>query len=410
LTPDSLLAGAGVTPAEAALFNVVHYGICVPPEDLPLRAASPDYSLAGPVTIEQCRSALAGCLARGWLQVIDDDALRRIAAEIREAGLLGPVYGMPPDGSVDFTSAGAAVWHRLLSVLWPGRERLPFAFTDVVRCRTAHYFPSRAAALAGIEEIRQQREKVEVTGPTPIGPWRVRWWLRFPEGYRVDVQWRSHWEGCCGDGEGWFLPRSPLWRTEPDRRQQVLDRHGVGLSEWLVLTEVASGHFNSLARLPGQVAYFAMRDFGIAATEEDCRAALDSCLMKGWLRVIGQDAVAEIEALLRADQAVAPLPEEMVPGLEEVDFTLSGATLRRAVTEEFLGPGWADDLDVRRELDREEHRYSETNQDTLSVLQEAEQVVASRVVPIGPWCVWWWEQFSSGYRLEMEIRGRGPVS
>ena len=28
-----------------------------------------------------------------------------------------------------------------------------------------------------------------------------------------------------------------------------------------------------------------------------------------------------------------------------------------------------------------------------------------RVVPIGPWCVYWWEQFPAGFRMELEISG-----
>jgi hypothetical protein len=28
---------------------------------------------------------------------------------------------------------------------------------------------------------------------------------------------------------------------------------------------------------------------------------------------------------------------------------------------------------------------------------------ARRVGPIGPWCVCWWERFSAGFRLELEL-------
>jgi hypothetical protein len=411
LTADrSNFAGAGVTPAEAALFSVVHYGLCVPPEDLARRAASPDYSLCGRLPVEECRSALAGCLAKDWLQVIDETALRRIAAELHEENLLGPIYHMPWVGGVDFTHAGAAMWQRLQAVLREGRPRWPFAYTDVVRCRVARYFPSRAAALAEIEKEREQEDQVEVAGPVAIGPWRVRWWQRFAEGYRVDVQWRARWEGRCGEGQGWFRHRSPRWRTERDRRREVLDHHGVRLAEWLVLTEVASGGCNYPSGLPAKSAQFAVRDFGVPVTEEQCREAMDACLAKGWLRVIDRQGLVEIDDLLRQAPAAAPLASGMVPCLGEVDFTPGGATLHRAVSEEFLGPAWAEGLCVRRELDREEHRYGETEQDILSALGECqdrgEQVVSCRVVPIGPWCVYWWRRFPRGYRLELEVRQR----
>ena len=35
-------------------------------------------------------------------------------------------------------------------------------------------------------------------------------------------------------------------------------------------------------------------------------------------------------------------------------------------------------------------------------------VRASQVVPIGPWCVYWWERFPSGYRLELKLGARLP--
>jgi hypothetical protein len=32
-----------------------------------------------------------------------------------------------------------------------------------------------------------------------------------------------------------------------------------------------------------------------------------------------------------------------------------------------------------------------------------EVVRASRLVPIGPWCIRWWQRYPAGYRLELEI-------
>jgi hypothetical protein len=177
-----------------------------------------------------------------------------------------------------------------------------------------------------------------------------------------------------------LLHRSPRWKAEPDRRREVLDRHDVCLAEWLVLTEVARGGCNSPPGLPARSAAFAVRDFGVPVTEEQCRAAMDGCLAKGWLRVIDRRAEAEIDDLLRQAPAAAPLASGMVPCLGEVDFMPGGAALHQAVSEEFLGPAWADGLCVRRELEREEHRYGETEQDIHSALEECddrgEQVVS----------------------------------
>src|SRR5262245_12903882 len=97
----------GITPPEAALFNVIHYGMTAFPSAMPSIAARPNYSLAAPVTETECQTALAACLSKGWLQVLDDRTLARIVDELREARFVGPIYGLPGVGCVDFTHLGA---------------------------------------------------------------------------------------------------------------------------------------------------------------------------------------------------------------------------------------------------------------------------------------------------------------
>ncbi len=93
----------------------------------------------------------------------------------------------------------------------------------------------------------------------------------------------------------------------------------------------------------------------------------------------------------------------------EVDFTPAGAALYRAVSAAWRGDDWEDALRVSNGTSREEHRYcvAESGFRDIVTGYEAEgQVVRSaRVVPIGPWCVSWWEQYPSGFRLELEVGG-----
>ena len=60
-------------------------------------------------TEEECRIALDACLAKKWVQVLDEDAITHITLDFREGGYLGPIYGMPNPGCVDFTEAGAGI-------------------------------------------------------------------------------------------------------------------------------------------------------------------------------------------------------------------------------------------------------------------------------------------------------------
>jgi hypothetical protein len=48
-----ILHSIGVTPAEASLFGVLHYGLTVPPDDLIRRATCDWYSVGGMSTQDQ---------------------------------------------------------------------------------------------------------------------------------------------------------------------------------------------------------------------------------------------------------------------------------------------------------------------------------------------------------------------
>ena len=52
-------------------------------------------------------------MEKGWLQVIDDAVLGKIEVDIQREGLVGPVYGLPTPGGVDFTRVGAEQWFRV---------------------------------------------------------------------------------------------------------------------------------------------------------------------------------------------------------------------------------------------------------------------------------------------------------
>jgi hypothetical protein len=406
-TPDDPLAEFGITDPESALLNAVHYGVRTEPADLPGHVAGADYTLADPTTVEECQAALAACLARGWLRVLDEAAVQEIADDIRAGGILGPIYRLPEVGVVDFTPAGADLWRRLGDRLRGGSRRTPFEFMDVVHTRTARYFPTRAAAVAATEGIRGWDGVVSVTEPSPIGPWRVQWWRRFPAGYRIEVESRHRWQGRCGAGQGWVLTRPARWRADPGRLRHILDCHNVSVGEWLLFTGMDHYAYRSPHHLPGWVSDSAEQLFGVTAGEEECRRGLDACLRNGWLRVVDQAVLDEVHALLQQDPAKSPFSreEESRPG--EVDFTPCGAALYRMISAEYAGPDWEDGLDVWRERYREEHLYCESEEGFRDTIQryaaEGETIRASRLVPIGPWCVYWWERFPAGYRLELEI-------
>lgn len=426
------LAALGVTRPESVLLATLHYGLAAPPEDLPLWAAGEDNSTYGPqVTEADCRVALADCLAKGWVQVLDEPTLARIRDGLRTGGVLGPICGgLPEVGHVDFTEAGVALFHRLC-------ERPPSgaaSYIDVVHEKTAWFGRTAVAVSAAVEEFHRCDDVIALTEPTPTGPWRAQWWRRFPEGYRTDVEERRQWQGRgFGGSEGCHFDRSAR-DTDPARLRDVLDRHNVTPTEWLLLEHIEGGPFRAVRLLfPRWVAESGRQLFGLDVSEDQCREALEACLRYGWLRVTDARTTEEVRLLLRDDSALLALPrtaerrpQECSYGLDphrtgelvpvpfsasyywgEIDFSPAGATLYRAISAAWLGPDWENDLRVSRAYYREEHHYSEAQNGFERIVQEhvakGDVVRASRVVPIGPWCAWWWERFPAGHRLELEL-------
>ena len=424
-----VLAEMGVTPSEASLFNVIHFGIAVPPSRLPRRAASRHYRLESSVTKRECGDALAACLAKGWLQVIEEPVLAKISDELREGAFLGPIYGFPQTGQVDFTRAGAELWRHFESRCFSTAQRTPFAYTDVVHEKTARFYSSRELAVSGIEKAKIDDDVVSVRGPFPIGPWRAQWWRQFPAGYRIEIEERRQWQGRgSGGGENCWLERSPP-NTDQQRLRDVLDRHNVTFAEWILLAAMERGSLMRDKSFLYNLAEIARHEFGAKVSPEGYRNGLDACLHNGWLRVVDRQVIGEIQALLE-DNAVflavpkraenrpsgyrcgmdpqgnlVPLPVPIERRCGEVDFCPSGATLYRMISAEWLGRNWEDYLSVANTYYWEEHHYCKAATGFGGMIQErsaqGEVVRSSRVIPIGSWCVFWWKQFSNGYRLEL---------
>jgi hypothetical protein len=408
---DRALGELGLTLAEAALFHVVHYGLHNAPAFVAEDAARPDYALGGPAAdpggplpLEDCRRAMADCLAKGWLRVVDKAARAGVIDDLRRGGFRAPVW-LPWDGGMDFTPAGADLWLRFRSLCSPGSPPAQCQTSVVVHSKTAWHFRTREAALAWLEEARAGEKFLAAAGPVPVGPWRAQWWRRFPDGYRIDVE-ECRQEGAAGGcSSGSHLGHLPAHGPEagPGLLGLVLDRHGLTAGAWLVLGAVACGP-PPVGVLPGLATRDGASRLGIAASVEECRQGLQRCLLSGWVREVDEAARAEVAALLRAEPAEGA-GGEAAPDDGDVDFTPAGAALYRRVTAEWVGPAWEDGLHACKELFREEHRYDVAEEGLREVAEEwAARGAVVRLVPLGPWCVTWWQRHPAGFRLEVEVR------
>lgn len=400
-----------LTPAERALFNKIHFGGW-PAPDLPATAAR-SYS-DGRATPAECEAALADCLAKGWLQVIDEAALTAISNDVRAAGLIGPVYSMPDRGDVDFTPLGAAIWLSLHDSLETSTPAFAYQVEIAVHVKSSHYFRTKATALATINEIQGDDSVRSIRGPFEIGPWRAQWWRRFIRGYRIDVEAN----GYYGTSESYHFSDLVYPPGELQRLQHILDCHNVTRSQWLSLAAMDTAGAKYSSRLPKMIADSVSKRFGGTVSEEECRTGLQDCLRLGWLMIVDFDTedttretlerTGKIDASLREGPAIMPLVQEPW-ARTTIHFTPPGAALYRMIAAEWLGPAWEDNIHVclSKETYREEHRYCETEEGLQAILQQyaarEEKIRASKIVPIGPWCVQWWKRFPRGYRLELQL-------
>jgi hypothetical protein len=397
------LAELGITRAESALFTAIYYGCTVPPAELPRVAVMEDYWEDGStVTEDECGAALTACLAKGWLQIIDAQTLARIVEELQQGRVLGPIYGLPAVGAVDFTAAGAALFRKEFNANRSGNEPPPY-YEDTVEEKFSQFFRSERAALSAIEEIRRWDEKVFITGPSLTGPWR------FAAGFQVDFEQRRQWQARAGGSLGQYCNLC-FGPGEPDlgRLQHVLDCHNVSFAEWLLLFAMEGGkHHQTLSQLLANVADDCGRKFGVEISEEQCRIAMEACLHNGWLRIIDQDALDEIDTLLQSDSVLMPVPQVIHGATGDLDFTPPGALLYKVIMAQWRGPDWEDLVHVEKQTYQEQHYYCQHYYGFggvfLGMVSGNQRIRVRRIGCIGPWCVKWWERYGCGFRLELEV-------
>ena len=397
-----------MTTAHYGLLCRVHYGAGSTVERLPANAASDTYTGDDTVTEADCRDALVDCMTRGWLRVINEPALTEIVAKLRADNVLGPIYRLPPLEAVDFTEVGADIWRSFCDRNQTGGESPPFGYPDIVHQKTAYYFRNLAAATATINELRTESKEVitAVSRPRAIGPWHVQWWRRFSEGVRVDVEERMLWQGRNFPDNSWN-PKT-LYETHAtiSHLQSVLSAQGIGPPEWFVLNYL-DGFWSLHAKHSMKWARENVKiRFGINLTEAQCDAGLETCLRNGWARVTDSAAIAEMTAYVRQAPALTPLTD-LFPSIGNIDFTPAGAELYQRIATELFRPEWDAAIHVCAAYYYKRHKYFaadvEPGPSPYSFDNETMPRLSHTVTPIGPWCVFWWERFDRGIRVEEEF-------
>src|SRR5262249_14591785 len=143
------------------------------------------------------------------------------------------------------------------------------------------------------------------------------------------------------------------------RLRDVLDRHQMTPAEWAFLAAAER------ERLPEAIQRAFSRPgsrkstFGPSFSDQECFAAFEACLRKGWLQRMDAAALEEVASLLRDEPALLPAPETTKAKEGEFDFTPAGAAVYREISGQWLGPDWEDRLYVSNCYYWIEHLYAE---------------------------------------------------
>jgi hypothetical protein len=150
-----------------------------------------DSSSFGRLSEAEVRETLRICISQGLVRIISEKDLLDIRARLAAEGRLGPVYGMPTVGAVDFTIRGAECYQALCKDFADDGYEPSETYHVRDDSKEAIYCPTFRDAQTTTDYYNNLPDVQSVSQPVPLGPWCVYWWECFPSGYRVDVEYQS---------------------------------------------------------------------------------------------------------------------------------------------------------------------------------------------------------------------------
>lgn len=361
------------------------------------------------------------------IRIVEEDDLAFLREELSQGGYVGPVYGFPKVGSVDFTAKGAAKWRHFQEKQGAGQKSDAFPYCDLISEAKSRYFCRYEAAVAWIQsELTNGGAKFEP--PVQIGPWQAQWWRRYPSGWRVDFTEELQHQGRCPSKREMIHLDCSLTPKDIENLRTALITCGVSELQWALLAQADQewpANEKSFCRL-------AIRRFAMLTKKNPSRLSirqgLQECFERNWLQVLDESGAELIREEVRrsgahlATPSIAMLHSENIcyvatpfgecvprqlPLFNAVDFTQRGASLYRLVSAQWLGEDWDDGLVVERCWRSKVRYYCETESGLSGIeanLEAQGRVIRSRqLILLGRWSVFWHERFESGYCLELEF-------
>jgi hypothetical protein len=165
-----LLKLHGVSFSEWNVLLSVGYGIRYP-DCLTQVTAGESLGRFGAVSLVEAEEAVQSCLAKGWLQVVDEPALRKMRQYLESRGVKDFDGSLPLVREIDFTPAGAELHQRVRKEWngpdWPKPSYVSWKQGGIWRA----YSETLEDALDASEDYRRDPNLRSISAPIPVGPW-----------------------------------------------------------------------------------------------------------------------------------------------------------------------------------------------------------------------------------------------
>jgi hypothetical protein len=192
----------------------------------------------------------------------------------------------------------------------------------------------------------------------------------------------------------------------PENHFRLLGQSGISLPEWYVLSLIGKWPFphNQVCKT---VASHSEQDLRGPVTKMNCEAALTACITKHWLRIIDTSSLKAIRSFVRNSNLGGPVYG--YPSIGDVDFTPEGAILYQNLYRQLYRRSLEARHGYPREIAAGKFRYYyQRRKAVLGAISDWKQqetlLSVGRIVPIGPWCVYWWKRFPKGYGVDVEFK------
>lgn len=323
--------------------------------------------------------------------------LTQIKEELARDHLLGPIYGFPEPGQVDFTQLGANVWLEI-----DRSEDEVISYLDAVEFKTRWTFVSHATMTRHRVRLRKEPHFASMTRPTVADDVRLAWWCPPMRGWSFEVTEKFHWQGRMGlesitdaflnwDAEFANVDRAQL------RRQ--CSHHDLEPSDLCVLLRIAQWPFD-VKHVARSSLILAKSGIGLRMTMDRIVGAIRRCLHNGLIVRLNAEETQRIDLAAKASSTPLFTQESR---LDFLDLTDAGARFLVEQGSKILKSAWLDGWVVSRD-----HLYTRNFLDIASVFERyshypEKMLKIGPIEEIGPWCVYWWNRFPKGYRLELEV-------